>query len=1167
MSDFTKRFGGCLLLMCFGVLVIGQDYPTLIRGHLESLKSGKPFESADVSDLLITDSYEDVSTGLHYVYAQQRIDGLPIENAILNFVFKKNTILVSNSDRLVVNVISKLNKVKPLTDVSNAVITALNRSTGPSAFRAAPKLLHASTDHHYKFEKPTTIQEDIPAQLLYKLDDENKLILYWKVGIHEASGDYWNNYIHAETGTIDLRINMTLSCFSPGHSTGSNQDAAVPNPVYHYLPMKPPAMQYRVWALPLSAPNAGSSTLVTDPSDPLASPLGWHDDGTTKYTHTQGNNTHAFADLDTNNISSNDEPNGGASLIFDFPYDPNGTIASNKNAAVVNLFYMNNIMHDFAYQYGFTEEAGNFQAKNISGKGKGNDRVIALAQYGATSSRYRNNADFLAPEDGTNGRMRMFVWNVTGSKLLRVSEPASLSTDFETGTADFGPQVSQIPLTGKLVLVSDGTSTPTLGCKTFTNAASVKGKIAIIDRGDCFFQEKACFAQAAGAIGVILCNYENTPITMGSVSPVPCTVNIPVLSVGSVDGNFLKQNINIITVVFQAPVINGSLEKDGSFDNGIIAHEYGHGISIRLAGGPSISSCLNNDEQMGEGWSDFFALVTTVKPGDSENTTQGIGTFPIQQAVSGRGIRKFPYTLDFAINDQTYEDILSTETPHSLGEVWALMLWELYWSMTKTYGWDPDLYRGNGGNNKAIRLVFEGLRLQPCNPGFVNGRDAILKADELLNSGQNQCIIWQAFARRGLGFSAKQGSTTNRSDGVQAFDLPPFCIPTVKISKSMTPSIKAGEDIQVSLVVRNDRSTAAKNVVITDLVPAGASYKTNSSNVNLTVDGPKLTYKHAQLLPGESISIVYTLQSSKTLASKTIFIDSMENSEFNYDVFSLKGSGIWELTDVVSRSGKKSWFVPNQSSENDQLLNLSRPIEISDISKPVLRFYHRYNIQHAFDGGILRVSTNDGFSYSDLGSKIFRNGYNGPLSYFAIPLPELRAFYGDSKTFIPTYVDLHELVNQQINLQFRFGSNDSRNATGWFIDDLEIMDMFNYNSEACVTADSLEVACAEASEKGTIVEPQLTIPNREENTIPLKLELYPNPASDLVYCTINLPKANELLIKIVSLDGRLIKSFKQPATGNQMRLSISTADMTAGMYFIHIQSGAYLGREKLVIQR
>ena len=41
------------------------------------------------------------------------------------------------------------------------------------------------------------------------------------------------------------------------------------------------------------------------------------------------------------------------------------------------------------------------------------------------------------------------------------------------------------------------------------------------------------------------------------------------------------------------------------------AHEYGHGISNRLTGGPGTVSCLNNGEQMGEGWVDGFALMMT----------------------------------------------------------------------------------------------------------------------------------------------------------------------------------------------------------------------------------------------------------------------------------------------------------------------------------------------------------------------------------------------------------------------------------------------------------------------------------------------------------------------------------------------------------------------------
>jgi hypothetical protein len=71
--------------------------------------------------------------------------------------------------------------------------------------------------------------------------------------------------------------------------------------------------------------------------------------------------------------------------------------------------------------------------------------------------------------------------------------------------------------------------------------------------------------------------------------------------------------------------------------------------------------------------------------------------------------------------------------------------------------------------------MIEGMKFQPCLPGFVDGRDAILVADQMLTGGQNQCLIWEAFANRGLGFSADQGASNSILDGTEAFDLPQFC--------------------------------------------------------------------------------------------------------------------------------------------------------------------------------------------------------------------------------------------------------------------------------------------------------------------------------------------------------------------------------------------------------
>ena len=90
-------------------------------------------------------------------------------------------------------------------------------------------------------------------------------------------------------------------------------------------------------------------------------------------------------------------------------------------------------------------------------------------------------------------------------------------------------------------------------------------------------------------------------------------------------------------------------------DSGIIAHEYGHGVSNRLIG--TTATCLNkanSNEQMGEGWSDFLALMLTNQPGDNASVPRGIGTFAVAQATNGLGIRPAKYSPDFTINNYTY---------------------------------------------------------------------------------------------------------------------------------------------------------------------------------------------------------------------------------------------------------------------------------------------------------------------------------------------------------------------------------------------------------------------------------------------------------------------------------------------------------------------------------
>jgi extracellular elastinolytic metalloproteinase len=145
----------------------------------------------------------------------------------------------------------------------------------------------------------------------------------------------------------------------------------------------------------------------------------------------------------------------------------------------------------------------------------------------------------------------------------------------------------------------------------------------------------------------------------------------------------------------------------------------------------------------------------------------------------GAGIRPVRYSTDMTINDYTYVHLPAAErglsVPHGIGFVWSTILWDMYWELINKHGFDSDLYYGTGGNNIALQLVMDGLKLSTCsNVGFVDGRDAILAADAAIYDGENECLIRSVFARRGVGALAAQGTSESREDQVPDFSVNPI---------------------------------------------------------------------------------------------------------------------------------------------------------------------------------------------------------------------------------------------------------------------------------------------------------------------------------------------------------------------------------------------------------
>lgn len=794
----SKLFTFFLILFVFQSNA--QRYEESILNYLSDHYASEGLTPQDVEEVKILSSHYSQSMDVQLVYAAQAINGVPVFNAIGSFAVREGRVL-HFAHSYQTNLHSRVGSLQPGLSPVEAINFAAQQLEIDSP--QGLEVTEAKGTTEFIYTTGNISHDPIPVRLVWQPNynpqvEDDTIRLAWDVAIH-TDESWWSVRVDASTGQIIEKHNWTLTCEFGHNHTDDNLNYKQPklqnlglervgSPTLNNFnaatatendPTTSPN-SYKAYPLGVESPNHGGRTLLIDPADEDASPFGWHDtDGIpgAEHTITRGNNVWAKEDRSGTN-GAGYAPDGGEDLIFDFPLAFDAPPEIYEDAAITNLFVWNNLIHDVWHHYGFDEAAGNFQATNYSGEGVEDDFVFADAQDGGRI----NNANFATPPDGFNPRMQMFLWNTAGEpdSVLSFNSPTALEGSMNVALpSGFGPPISTEPITQDLVLVVDEFQNqidPYLACEEIANPQDLEDKIAVIRRGSCTFVSKIEKAQEEGAAAVIIVNNEGgPPINMGGDSD---NIEIPSMMVSLADGNLIIDALEDEFTVNATIVNEGPFFLDGDYDNGIIAHEYGHGWSTRLTGGASEAGCLFNEEQMGEGWSDWIGLMMTMTEDDFAEQGRGYGTFAVNQSITGQGIRPARYSTDTSVNPATYESTNNQNVifvPHGIGFVWATMIWDLTWALIDEYGYDDNLYTGQGGNNIAMQLINDGLKLQNCNPGFVDGRDAILAADQLNFDGENECLIWEVFAERGLGFSADQGSASSRTDQTEAFDLPPNC--------------------------------------------------------------------------------------------------------------------------------------------------------------------------------------------------------------------------------------------------------------------------------------------------------------------------------------------------------------------------------------------------------
>lgn len=445
-----------------------------------------------------------------------------------------------------------------------------------------------------------------------------------------------------------------------------------------------------------------------------------------------GNNVHAYLDA-----VNDGTPDGGGTAVangdFLSAFDPavEPSTDTNRNVAVQNLFYLNNVIHDRLYAAGFDEIAGNFQENNGGLGGRGSDSVNAEAQDGGGT----DNANFATPRDGQNPRMQMYLWSGLSPHSL-TTNPGGAS--YQSGVAEFGLQ--QFDLNASLAA-----AVPNYACSALTNGAAVSGKIVVVDRSladdpnGCTFVVKAQNVQAAGGIGMIVANREAGTLNMaGEGATLP-----PSLLVSQADGNAIKQLI--AGGAATAAMFRGAPDvmRDGDLDSDIVWHEYGHGLTWRMIGrmdGPMSGA-------IGEGMSDVLSVIV--------NNDDVVGEYSVTNADGIRSQHYANYT-------RTYADVTGSEV-HFDGEVYGAIGWRV-WKNLQGIGDSAD---------DVLAVLVDGMNYTPAHPKFEDMRDGILAG--LAGDQARQCLVWEAFAHYGVGVGAKGAVRGSKVIVTQSTALPAQC--------------------------------------------------------------------------------------------------------------------------------------------------------------------------------------------------------------------------------------------------------------------------------------------------------------------------------------------------------------------------------------------------------
>jgi large repetitive protein len=367
--------------------------------------------------------------------------------------------------------------------------------------------------------------------------------------------------------------------------------------------------------------------------------------------------------------------------------------------------------------------------------------------------------------------------------------------------------------------------------------------------------------------------------------------------------------------------------------------------------------------------------------------------------------------------------------------------------------------------DRMRQYLVAGLKLTQLSPTFVEARDAMMAAAQA-NDAADYAAFCEAFARRGMGSSAV---APPRFDLAHQGVVESFGCGIEFIGTSLEPEFHGCDADGVTDVGEHGRITVRfRNRSASTLTNLAVGVSCSSPHVSYANGGMAAV---ASIAAGavDSVAVTFVVTANTGIENAGFTPRATGagltgpgphegaplSAVFNRDV---GGVGLttfdattgwtnvgWTPVDYGAFGHGAAMSSGDATSVADR--RLTSPPFVPATNSVSFRLLHYYSFDHTlaptlyYDGGVVELSTDNGATWSDIGSSAVSNGYMGALESSLNPLSGRPAFVGSVSDWVQTiFQPAGSFAGQTCRLRFRAGFDEASHgaSSGWDVTELEV---------------------------------------------------------------------------------------------------------------------------------